>query len=84
MKNDQLDDLYIPDIGKIVFDNVKQIYVHPFWIFSGSHSYFLPDEYFKKIIFLQSRELSLCPLKISGSSEVGHFPKSVILTGNGS
>jgi len=46
--------------------------------------FFLPDEYFKKIRFLQSRELFLYPLKIADSSEVSHFPKSVILTGNGS
>ena len=81
VKNDQLDELYIPDISKLLFDNFQKIdFSHgPVTI-----TFFLPYELLKKIIFLESGQFFLYTLKFSGNSEMGHFPKSVILTGNGS
>ena len=74
VKNDQLDELYIPGISKHLFDNFEKIdFCHgPVVI-----TFFSSNEYFKKIIFLESGQLVLYTLKISGSSEVCHFPKSV-------
>ena len=81
VKNDQLDELYIPGISKLFLDNFKKI--------DFSHgpvaiTFFSSNEYSKQISVLESGQLFTNTLKFSGNSEMGHFPKSVILTENGS
>ena len=84
VKNDQLDELYIPGIVKKILDNFWKIDLYPFWAFCDDHNFFNILWVLKKIIFLESENFSLYTLQFWASSEVCHFPKSVSLTDNGS
>jgi hypothetical protein len=81
VKNDQLDELYISGGSKLCFENFQKI---TFRHVPGSIMVFPSNKWPKKIIFLESAQVFLYTLKFSGNSEVVHFPKSVILTENGS
>jgi len=40
VKNDQLDELYIPGIVKKILDNFWKIDLYPFWAFCDDHNFF--------------------------------------------